>query len=81
MTTSTERLDRGFSLFNCHVNDARKRADAEFVAQFGQEAYDQFIAPFDAKGIMTILDEQSPSLPYAMSWITLVTAYVNESGT
>jgi hypothetical protein len=71
-----ERMDHGFSVFNLHVNKAGKRADREFIAQFGQERFDKHIKPHHEAGIMTIL-EKSP-FSFAGIWIALVTAFVNE---
>jgi hypothetical protein len=71
-----ERMDPGFAVFNLHVNDAGKRADAEIIAQYGQEAFDAKIAPLHSAGIMSIFDKKPTRLRVA--WVTLVTAYVNE---
>lgn len=77
MSTSTEkrqRMDQGFG-FNNHVNDAKDRANAEFVAQFGQENFDKNIAPYLESGIMALDPSKNT---FAMAWVVLVTAYVNE---
>jgi hypothetical protein len=52
-------MDAHFSVFNCHVNGARERADREFVRQFGQE------------GSMTIFHDEPTLRKFA--WV-LVTA-------
>ncbi len=70
------RLDHTFAVFNGHINNAAKRANAEFVAQFGQEVFEAEIAPLDSQGIMSIFD-RSPTI-YTMAWVVLVTAFVNE---
>lgn len=74
---SETRLDVGFSVFNCHLNNAKERANAEFILQFGQEAYDEHIKPIDEAGIMSIFHEAPTK--YTGPWVTLVTAYVNEN--
>jgi hypothetical protein len=76
-----ERMDQGFSVFNCHVNGAKKRADREFKAQFGQDVFDQFIAPLHEEGIMVILGTAPKTKIDALmrgAWVALCTAYVNE---
>lgn len=75
-TIKRERLTHDFAVFNCHINNASARADAEYVAQFGQKAFDKHIAPLHKAGIMSIFNDK-PSM-YTMSWVVLVTAYVNE---
>lgn len=71
-----ERMSIQFSVFNLHVNDAGERADAEYIAQCGQESFDQHIKPFRDQGIMSIM--KVPPTPQTMGWAMLVTAYVNE---
>lgn len=71
-----ERMDIGFAVFNCHINDARDRADREFIAQFGQEVFDGEIKPFHDSGIMSIFNK--PPTLYPLVWVSLVTAFVNE---
>lgn len=75
-----ERMDSGFAVFNSHVNRASQRADREFKAQYGQDAFDQYIAPLHKAGIMLILHdtEDSDALIHRVAWVTLCTAYVNE---
>lgn len=72
-----ERMDQGFSVFNLHANNAGKRADKEFIDQFGQENFDEHIKPLHETGIMSIFDNE-PTI-YTQAWVTLVTAYVNEN--
>lgn len=72
-----ERMDAGFSVFNCHLNNAKERANREFVAQFGQDAYNSSIVPYDEDGIMSIFN--SAPTPHTAAWVALVTAYVNEN--
>lgn len=76
MAKTKERMSQGFAVFNLHVNDAGDRASREFVAQFGQEKFDQKIKPFIDKGVMSIFD-QKPTR-WTLAWVTLVTAFVNE---
>lgn len=71
-----ERMDSEFSVFNLHVNDAGKRADAEFKKQFGGDKFDEVIAPLHNSGIMGIFTGK-PSL-HTFSWVSLVTMFVNE---
>jgi hypothetical protein len=71
------RMNQSFSVFNSHVNDASQRADAEFIAQFGDEVFAREIAPLHHKGIMSIFDG-APNI-HTLAWVVLVTAYVNEN--
>lgn len=71
-----KRYSHNFAVFNSHINDASNKADAEFIAQFGQEAFDEHIKPHHENGIMGIFNE-SPSL-HTMSWVVLCTCYVNQ---
>lgn len=71
-----KRMDPCFSVFNLHVNGAGNRADGEFKAQFGEKRFESEINPYHKKGIMSIF-ENTPSI-YTMSWVALVTVFVNE---
>jgi hypothetical protein len=73
---SGERMNQGFSVFNLHCNEAGQRADAEFIAQFGEDEFNEHIKPLHKSGIMAIFDKE-PTI-HTMAWVTLVTAYVNE---
>lgn len=72
----TERMGPTTAVFNSHVNDARDRADAEFIAQFGPQRFEQVMAPIHEAGLMSIFDGE-PTV-YTMAWLTLCRAYVNE---
>ena len=78
MTTELKqkRLDPYFAVFNCHINDARERADKEFKAQFGEEKWKEEIKPLHDEGIMVIFQAEPTS--FVMAWAALCTAYVNE---
>lgn len=77
LTEQLERMDQGFSVFNSHVNDAGNRADAEFILQFGIDKFNKKIKPFHDKGIMSIFTVDRNK--HTLSWVTLVTAFVNEN--
>lgn len=70
------RMNHMIAVFNNHVNEAGKRADTEYIEQFGQKAFEEHIKPFHEKGIMAIFDEK-PTI-YTMPWVVLVMAFVNE---
>jgi hypothetical protein len=72
----SDRMSVYFSLFNCHLNNAKERADREFIAQFGLEKFKEEIEPFILKGIMSIFDKEPNFFTFA--YTVLVTAYVNE---
>ncbi len=71
-----ERMSPQFAVFNLHVNKAGKRANKEFIRQFGQEEFDKVIKPARDAGIMSIFGEEPTAS--RLAWVTLVTAYVNE---
>lgn len=75
-----ERMDQDFAVFNLHVNAAGKKADREFKAQFGQDVFDEHIAPLRRDGIMAIFQRSGNELADAlhMAWVVLCTMYVNE---
>jgi len=79
MSEKRERLSAHFAVFNCHVNDAAKRADAEVIAQYGQKAFDEHMRPLHEGGIMAVFNkapqEYNPIVPV---WVALVTCFVNE---
>lgn len=70
-----DRLDAKFSVFNLHTNDAGKKADAEFIAQFGQVKFDKIIKPLHEQGIMSIFDSK-PTI-YTAAWVVLCSYFVN----
>ena len=70
------RMRQRFAVFNLHKNDAGKRADAEFVAQFGWTPFEEEILPLHKAGIMSIFNKE-PSY-YTSAWVALVTYFVNE---
>ena len=69
------RMSSGFAVFNLHVNDGGKKADAEYIAQFGQESFDTIIKPRHEAGIMSIFDNYPT--PEIAAWVTLCTYFVN----
>ena len=70
------RMDVWFAVFNLHVNNAGDRADAEFIANFGQRRFDRHIAPAHAAGIMSIFDGKLNK--WQLVWVAMVAAFVNE---
>lgn len=72
-----KRMEPFIAVFNCHVNNAKARADAEIIAQFGQEVFDKKIAPYHKKGIMAIFNKKPNHVTAA--WVAVCTAFVNEN--
>ena len=70
------RLDGGFAVFNLHVNNAGRRADEEFIAQFGEKRYRRHILPFHEDGIMSLFNRKPNQ--WHLIWVALVVAFVNE---
>ncbi len=69
-------LDAGFSLFNCHINDAKDRAKDAFIKIHGSTAFENEIQPFLDKGIMSIF-ESKPNR-WIRTYVDLIQAFVNE---
>lgn len=71
-----EYMSPGFAVFNCHVNNAKKRANKSFIEKFGRSAFNRTMLPLFRRGIMTIFHE----LPTEKTqyWVDQVTAFVNE---
>ncbi len=62
---NTDKFSVTTALFNCHINNAAKRAIESYIAFFGQESFDANIQPYLDKGIMSILKTQpTPSLQF-----------------
>ena len=78
MAKEKERMSFGFAVFNLHVNKAGERADAEFIAQFGQKKFDKEIKRYHDAGIMSIFDVARPTR-WQLVWVSLVTAFVNKA--
>jgi len=71
-----KRMGPTCSVFNCHVNNAGRRADEEFVALFGQKRFDRHIRPYHVEGIMSLF--QCKPNKWQLVWVALVSAFVNE---
>lgn len=74
-----EWMDEGFALFNWHVNNANRRIKKEFVAKYGQKAWDRHIKPHVKQGIMSIF-ETKPNR-YKVWFVKRVQEMVNEGAT
>ena len=62
-TEAPARMSHGLAVFNGHVNDAFERANAEFIAQFGEEKFDKKID--DVKNRQKLLGELKGKLEAA----------------
>lgn len=51
-----KKMDIGFAVFNCHINNAEERAIALFVETYGQAVFNDAIQPCIDAGIMSIFD-------------------------
>lgn len=71
----TERMGAGFAVFNLHVNDAGDKAKRIFIANFGQDKWDEVMQPLEDTGIMSVFD-QEPT-PFLSFYITTVMLLVN----
>lgn len=71
----TERMGTVFAVFNLHVNDAGEKAKRIFIANFGQDMWDEVMQPLEDAGIMSIFD-QEPT-PFLSFYITTVLLLVN----
>jgi len=70
-------MDPYFALFNCHVNNARQRANAAFIEKFGQPTFDRIMKPLHRNGIMSIFD--TPPNEHTEFYVSTVHAIVNEN--
>jgi len=71
-----EKMDLGFALFNCHINNAKSKAKKDFIKKFGLEVWNKEIEPFWGKGIMSIFSEP-PNEPRAW-YVEKIQEYVNK---
>lgn len=69
-----EPLGLNFAVFNIHAEDQTK-ADAGFIRRWGQELFNEKIAPFHKAGIMSIFNVQ-PN-PHTRWYVELVAFLVN----
>ena len=72
-----EKMDAYFSVFNCHLNDADKRATMDVIAKFGVKKYAEELQPFQEKGIMSIFKVEPTDV--AKYYVDRVEEYVNEN--
>ena len=70
------KMDIYFAVFNQHINDAKEKATADLIKEFGQEMYDSDFLPFVEKGIMSIF--KTPPTNITMFYAERVQHYVNE---
>lgn len=73
-----ELMSTYVAVFNCHVNDAKAKADAQFKRAFGLAKFNRHIKPYDDEGIMSIFDV-TPN-QYRLAWVMMVTVLVNQKG-
>ena len=70
-------MDIYFSTFNCHINNAKKRAIKKFKKKFGKTVFQKEIKPYLEKGIMSIFQE-NPN--YYTEWfVKKIAKYVNDN--
>lgn len=75
-TETRERYGTFLAVFNCHVNNADRKARRDFRAKFGPDAWQKHMTPFVRKGLMSIFDE--PQNKHTKFYADAVTRYVNE---
>jgi hypothetical protein len=69
-------MDTGFAVFNQHVNDAGKRAEAAFITAFGVKTWNRVMKPLVNEGIMAMF--QKPPTVYTLWYARTVQAIVND---
>jgi hypothetical protein len=67
--------DPFMSVFNCHVNDAKRKANTRFIAKFGRQQFSKVMMPLFRKGIMSIFHDKPTKL--TQWWVDEVTRIVN----
>lgn len=65
-----------WAVFNCHVNNARERAEQAFKLKYGKACWKREIQPFRDFGIMSIFKVTPNS--YIISFIRDICIIVNE---
>lgn len=50
-------MDIYFSVFNCHINDAKEKAIDMFKQVYSERKFEKQIQPFLDRGIMSIFNE------------------------
>ncbi len=75
MGKKAEPMDPFFSLFNCHVNDAERRAKESFIQKYDEATWKRELQPFINKGIMSIFDK--PPSEFTQFFVDEVTRIVN----
>lgn len=73
---SQEFLDPRWALFNCHVNDAEKRAKIKFIISNGTKCWNKEIQPFVDQGIMSIFNVKPNK--WTVEFLKDVCRFVNE---
>lgn len=63
------------AVFNCHANDAKRRANRAFIEEFGRQVFNRRLVPIFRKGIMSIFEE--PNV-WTRWWVDKVTEIVNQ---
>lgn len=71
-----EKMDLYFSVFNCHVNDAEKKAVTAYKEKYGEDVFERVIQPILDAGIMSIFDK--PPTEETKAFATLIQDFVNE---
>lgn len=73
---SKDFLDPHFSLFNCHLNNAKDRAKTQFILRNGKACWKREIQPFVDKGIMSIFSVKPTKWTKQFLWD--ICRFVNE---
>ncbi len=70
------KMDIGFSVFNCHLNNAKNRAIKDVKDKFGEELFKSKLKHHLRNGIMAIFNEKPNEV--TQYFADKVTEYVNE---
>lgn len=76
-TKKAEPMNPYVAVFNCHINNAKSKADKAFIKRFDKDVFNKEIKPFLDKGIMSIF-KQAPN-DYTKVYVEFIALYVNES--
>lgn len=80
MGTTTVRMNTRLAVFNCHKNNAKARADQDFIAEFGQQVFNESIQPLHEAGIMQLFEPHHRGEHETVRrawWAARVWGYVN----
>ena len=75
----SKRMSPYVAVFNCHINNAEKRANLDVIAKFGRALFFRVFPKIYRDGVMSIF--HNPETPEKRYWVARCTRYANEKAT